>query len=174
MKAITFGGGCFWGVQNYFKLVKGVVKTSVGYAMGEIKFPTYEIVCSGESGHAEVCKVDYDSSQTNLYILLTHFFHIVDPTLLNQQAGDIGTQYRSGIYYSSNEEKDLIKKFIDNIQKIYPDPIVVEVKPMEEFWDAEEYHQDYLEKNQDGYCHLDFSKYKNINKVDCEARKLYL
>jgi methionine-S-sulfoxide reductase len=170
MKSITFGGGCFWGVQHYLKQVKGVVRTVVGYTAGETKFPTYEQVCTGLTGHAEVCKVDYNFNETSLSILLEHFFFIVDPTLLNRQGMDEGTQYRSGIYYSNDEDLKTIKDYIESITGNYTEPIVVEIKPLGEFWDAEEYHQDYLDINPGGYCHIGEAKYCALDKIDAFAR----
>ena len=170
MKSIIFGGGCFWGVQHYFKLVKGVTKTVVGYTAGQTKFPTYEQVCTGQTGHAEVCKIDYDFNETNLNILLDHFFFIIDPTILNRQGMDEGTQYRTGIYYFDEEDLKIIRNYIETIQQNYPDPIVVEVKQATEFWDAEEYHQDYLDLNPGGYCHIGENKYCALDKIDALSR----
>jgi methionine-S-sulfoxide reductase len=170
MKSIVFAGGCFWGVQHYFKLVRGVRETAVGYIQGITQFPTYEQVCAGTTKHTEAVKILYDTEETHLLILLEHYFNIVDPTTLNRQAMDTGTQYRSGIYYYELEDADVINKYIDSIRNNYIDDIVVEVKPAGDFWDAEEYHQDYLEKNEDGYCHLNMSKYLSRDKVDKNAR----
>ena len=169
-KSIIFGGGCFWGVQHYFKQVKGVLNTVVGYTAGNYKSPTYKLVCSGKTGHSEVCKVDYDLSKTNLNILLEHFFFIIDPTILNQQGNDVGTQYRTGIYYNDEEDLKTIQNYIDSIRKNYKSPIVVEVLPATEFYSAEEYHQDYLEINIGGYCHIGSAKIRAATKVDEEAR----
>jgi len=144
MKSIVFGGGCFWGVQSYFKRVIGVQKTMVGYTGGKNKFPTYEQICTGETNHAEVCKVNYDDNETSLKILLEHFFFIIDPTLENQQGDDVGSQYRTGIYYTEENDKRLIKEYIDSIRNNYSYDIKTEVKPLEEFWDAEDFHQDYV------------------------------
>lgn len=170
MKSIILAGGCFWGVQHYFKRVKGVTKTLVGYTAGNFNFPTYELVCKEVTGHTEACKVDYNTSETDLNILLDHFFYIIDPTLLNKQGNDRGTQYRTGIYYYEPEDLEIIEKYINNIKGNYIDPIVVEVKPATEFWEAEEYHQDYLENNPEGYCHIGKNKYCAIEKLDYLAR----
>ena len=159
MKSIVLAGGCFWGVQNYFNQVKGVIKTRVGYTAGFIDFPTYNQVCSGKSGHTEACIVHYDSSNTNLSIILEHFFNIVDPTLIDQQGNDVGSQYRSGIYYYYKEDFDEIMKYINKIKDNYSSKIVTEVMECDDFWEAEEYHQNYLEKNPGGYCHIDTGKY---------------
>jgi methionine-S-sulfoxide reductase len=170
MKSIVLAGGCFWGVQHYIKQIKGVTTTLVGYTAGETKFPTYELVCTGSTGHTEACKVDYNPEETNLNVLLDHFFFIIDPTLLNQQGMDIGTQYRTGIYYYEEEDLKIIKNYISTISSNYLDPIVVEVKPASEFWEAEEYHQEYLSKNPYGYCHIGESKYCALDKIDQLAR----
>jgi len=170
MKSVILAGGCFWGVQHYLKQVKGVVKTLVGYTSGTTAFPTYELVCTGMTGHTEACKIEYDSSDTHLNILMEHFFFIIDPTLLNQQGMDVGSQYRTGIYYYEEEDLKIITSYIDSIKNNYSSPIVVEVKPATEFWEAEEYHQDYLEKNPGGYCHIGENKYCAIDKVDSFAR----
>jgi methionine-S-sulfoxide reductase len=170
MKSIVFAGGCFWGVQHYFKFVRGVVGSQVGYTHGVIQFPTYEQVCTGETKHTEAVKIIYDTNETHLLILLEHFFNIVDPTTLNQQAMDVGSQYRSGIYYFEEEDAKIINNYIDSIRNNYLNDIVVEVKPAADFWEAEDYHQDYLDKNPVGYCHLDVSKYLNVKKFDELAR----
>jgi len=170
MKSIVFAGGCFWGVEHYFKSVPGVRGTLVGYINGNYKFPTYEMVCTGITGHTEACKIEFDTNETNLFILLEHFFFIIDPTLLNRQGMDVGTQYRTGIYYYDEEDKDLVEEYIDIIKECYHDPIVVEVSSAKEFWEAEDYHQNYLENNPNGYCHIMPYKYKLLNKVDQNAR----
>lgn len=170
MKTIVFAGGCFWGVENYFKRIPGVESTLVGYINGNYKFPTYEMVCSGITGHTEACRIEYDETRTNLFILLEHFFFIVDPTTLNKQGMDQGTQYRSGIYYYDEQDKQTIEEYVDIIKDCYHDPIVVEVLPAQEFWEAEDYHQSYLDNNPNGYCHIMPYKYALINKVDQNAR----
>jgi peptide-methionine (S)-S-oxide reductase len=173
MKSIIFAGGCFWGVQNYFKMVKGVVNTRVGYTQGLTQFPSYEQVCLGTTKHTEGVKVEYDQEQTHLLVLLDHFFNIVDPTTLNQQGLDVGTQYRSGIYYYDEVDEKVILDYINDIKGNYNEPIVVEVKPASDFWEAEEYHQDYLEKVKNGYCHLNVAHYAAREKVDKAARIKY-
>lgn len=174
MSSIIFAGGCFWGVQHYLKGVRGVTNSIVGYTAGQIKFPTYDQVCSGKTGHTEAVKVDYDPQITNLKILLFHFFQIIDPTTLNRQAYDIGTQYRSGVYYYDENDRSTIIKFIEEMKDKYIDPIVVEVDKVSEFWDAEEYHQDYLENNENGYCHIPKNVYRNVNNIDELARSKYI
>jgi len=155
MKTLWLAGGCFWGVEAYFRQLDGVVSTRVGYGQGTPTEPAYEQVCSGETGHAEVCEVSYDSIVLPLLKLLEHFFRIIDPTILNRQGPDRGTQYRTGIYYSDASDQAVIVEFICKEQERYPDLIVVEVEPVANFYLAEEYHQQYLKKNPGGYCHID-------------------
>ena len=172
-----FAGGCFWGVEAYYKRVRGVINTQVGYCGGQKSSPKYEEVCSQSTGHAEAVLVDYDSSQTNLIKLLDHYFHITNPTTLNYQKGDVGTQYRSGIYYFSEEDKQIILEYIDCIKEFYEEKIVTEVLPAGEFWPAEEYHQDYLSQNPDGYCHIGpihFKKIKTIDDYDNNSKPNFL
>jgi peptide-methionine (S)-S-oxide reductase len=173
MKSIIFAGGCFWGVQHYFHMVKGVMLSKVGYIAGKTEFPTYEQVCEGNTNHTEACKIEYDSNQTDLLILLDHFFNIIDPTVINRQGMDVGTQYRTGIYFYNDEEKKIINDYIESIKDNYRERIVVEVAPAGQFWDAEEYHQDYLINNPEGYCHIGINKYQSILTIDKEARLKY-
>ncbi len=154
MKKIWLAGGCFWGVEAYFQQLKGVAGTNVGYGQGQMKNPTYQQVCSGTTGHTEVCEVTYHEEVISLRKLLEHFFRIIDPVTLNRQGPDQGTQYRSGVYYSDEMDKECILKFIKEQQSFYLEPIVVEVEPVNNFYLAEAYHQDYLQKNPNGYCHV--------------------
>ena len=157
MKEIVLAGGCFWGVEAYFKLIKGVTNTVVGYANGSTLDPTYKEVCTGTTNHAEVCKVTYNDEVIDIGRILKYFFRIIDPTLLNRQGGDIGTQYRTGVYYTDESEAVIIDEYFESIASKYPSPIVTEILPLESFYRAEEYHQDYLTKNPDGYCHIDIN-----------------
>lgn len=156
MKSIVFGGGCFWGVEKLFKMIPGVVKTEVGYANGNCKNPTYEKVCNEETNCVEVCYVTYDEKKVTLNKLLDKFWEVIDPTSINKQGNDIGTQYRSGIYYIDNEDLNTIILSKRKIETLYRNLVVTEVKPLENYYPAEEYHQSYLEKNPDGYCHIKF------------------
>ncbi len=158
MKEIYLAGGCFWGVEEYFSRIDGIMETEVGYANGEVENPTYEIVCRGASGFVEAVKINYDENIIDLNTVLKTFFHIIDPTLLNRQGPDIGFQYRTGIYYTNIEDKDIIENYIDSIRDNYDRKIVTEVMELENYYRAEEYHQDYLKKNPGGYCHIDLSK----------------
>lgn len=166
-KQIYFAGGCFWGTQAYFSLLRGVVNTQCGYANGTTKNPTYEDVCRGNTGHAETVMIEYDDSIIKLKKLLTEFFKTINPTTENRQGNDIGSQYRSGIYYVDNADIKTIQEFIKNKQREYSRPIVTEVLPLSCYYPAEEYHQDYLKKNPGGYCHVD------LNLIDKNDRIKY-
>lgn len=163
---IIVAGGCFWGVQAYYLKVRGVVSAISGYHGGHKDFPKYQEVCTQLTGHTESVYLEYDSSQTNLIKILDHYFHITNPTSLNYQKGDIGTHYRSGIYYFSDEDKKIINEYINCIKDFYDEKIVTEVLPADEFWPAEDYHQDYLDKNPGGYCHINPSHFKKISLID--------
>ena len=157
MKKIWLAGGCFWGVEAYFKQLEGVLETTVGYGQGNMERPTYRQVCAGDTGHAEVCEIVYDEMIISLPQILEHFFRIIDPTTLDCQGADCGPQYRSGIYYQDEADKLTIWKFIAAQQRFYQEKIVVEALVKRNFYPAEEEHQDYLEKNPGGYCHIDLS-----------------
>lgn len=159
-KTIYFAGGCFWGTEHYFKMIKGVVGTTVGYANSIMENPSYKDVCSGDTLAAETVKVDYDPSLVSLEFLTRMFFHAIDPTSLNRQGNDIGTQYRTGIYYTDNEDLAEIYKVFEEQRSTTEGEIVVEVKALQNFYAAEDYHQDYLDKNPDGYCHLPFTLFE--------------
>jgi len=157
MKKIVFGGGCFWGVEKFFSMMPGVLETEVGYANGKTENPTYEEVCKNDTDFVEVCYITYDEKIVSLDELLDKFWSIIDPTTLNKQAGDTGTQYRSGVYYIDESDADIINKSKAKIQEQCDAQVVTEVKPLKKYYTAEEYHQDYLEKNPTGYCHIKFN-----------------
>ena len=161
---IFLAGGCFWGVEAYFKRIFGVAEVTVGYANGKIQNPTYYDIST--TGHVEAVSVKFDPNRVSLQTLLQYFFKIIEPTSLNKQGNDIGTQYRTGIYYNNIADLNIIKIVIENEQKKYKQPIVTEVLPLDNYYLAEEYHQEYLEKNPNGYCHIDFSKLNDIVKQD--------
>lgn len=161
---IYLAGGCFWGVEAYFSSLQGVVKTVAGYANGKSTNPTYEQVSKGDTNFVETVMVEYNPKEISLLDILSHYFEIVDLTTLNRQAHDIGTQYRSGIYYVNEHDKEIIKEEIKKEQKKYKKPIVTEVQKLQNFYEAEEYHQKYLDKNPGGYCHINLSKIKNGEK----------
>lgn len=154
MKKIVLAGGCFWGVEEYMSRIDGVVKTKVGYANGLKENPTYQEVCTGTTGHAEACFIEFDENIISLEKLLFRFWRIIEPTWLNRQGGDIGHQYRTGIYYIDKEDIPVIESTLKVEQEKYDKPIVTEIKPLTSFYEAEEYHQKYLKKNPNGYCHI--------------------
>lgn len=159
LRDIWFAGGCFWGVQAYFDRVYGVASTSVGYANGKNDAPTYEEL--GNSGHAETVHIRYDPNKVSLKQLIERLFTVIDPTSVNRQGGDIGEQYRTGIYYRNREDKETILSAIYTEQAKHIAPIATQILPLAHYYLAEEYHQSYLEKNPNGYCHINLSE---INK----------
>jgi len=153
----VFGGGCFWGVEELIRSLPGVLKTEVGYCGGTILNPVYEQVKTGRTGHAEVVKVDFNPHQISFEQLLEQFFRLHDPTTLNQQGNDIGTQYRSVIFFQTPEQEITAQKVKEKVQQSgkWKNPVVTEITPMASFYRAEEYHQKYLVKNPNGYtCHF--------------------
>ncbi len=154
MKRIVLAGGCFWGVEEFFSRIHGVTNIEVGYANGRTANPTYEDVCYGNTYFAEVCVIDYDESIISLEEILNKLWGIIDPTALNRQGNDIGSQYRTGVYYVDKLDEEKIRENIEKIQKNYIKKIVTEVKTLENYYRAEEYHQKYLKKNPNGYCHI--------------------
>jgi peptide-methionine (S)-S-oxide reductase len=152
---IVLGGGCFWCSEAVFSMFEGVVKTTPGYAGGTAPNPTYEQVCSGTTGHAEVIKLEYDQTIAPLEKILDIFFRMHDPTQVNMQDADVGSQYRSIILYTSEEQKKVIGKFIDGIKGNYGKPIATEVKKLDAFYESEDYHKDYYKNNPfQPYCML--------------------
>lgn len=141
-------------MEKYLSLINGVENTQVGYANGNKTNPTYEEVCRDNTGHAETVKVVYNPKIIGLDFLLTLFYEAIDPTAVNRQGADVGTQYRTGIYYIKDKDLPIIQSSIKKLQKKYDKPIAIEVKPLENFSPAEEYHQRYLDKNPNGYCHI--------------------
>ena len=166
MKTIYFAGGCFWGVQKFFNQFDGIKETKVGYANGPNKAPSYEEVCNN-SGHAETVKVEYNENVINLIQLLEYYFMIIDPFSLNKQGNDKGIQYRTGIYYTSQDQLDIIKEFCENKEKKLGKKLAVEILPLKNFFPAEEHHQMYLDKNPFGYCHIP----KKLFKLNQEKKK---
>jgi peptide-methionine (S)-S-oxide reductase len=148
MEKATFGAGCFWGIEAAFRKVPGVLSTSVGYAGGSFGNPTYKDVCSGETGHAEVVQVEYDPSQVSYEEIVDVFWKIHDPTTLNRQGPDVGTQYRSAIFFHNPEQEAAARASKERLQSSgrFKGPIVTEITPASEFYRAEEYHQRYLDK----------------------------
>ncbi|WP_199530174.1 MULTISPECIES: peptide-methionine (S)-S-oxide reductase MsrA [unclassified Pseudoalteromonas] len=151
----TFGGGCFWCIDAAFRRVKGVLNVSSGYAGGEIENPSYQQICTGLTGHAEVVQLDFDSSIVSYNTLLEMFFTLHDATQLNRQGNDVGTQYRSVIYYHNEQQKAESQAMIDALQKQIREPVVTELSPLTNFYPAEQYHQDYYNENPNqGYCSI--------------------
>lgn len=156
---IYIAGGCFWGIEAYFGYIKGIRKTSVGYANSQIDNPSYEMVCSGKTNAVECVRLDYDENIISLEQILNEFFSIIDPTMINKQGNDIGSQYRSGIYFTNQDDEAIIKNFIAKMAPKYKEQIVTEVGKLENYYEAESFHQKYLSKNPNGYCHIDLSKF---------------
>ena len=166
-KQIYFAGGCFWGTEHFFKQINGVVETETGFANGNTISPTYEEVYTDTTGYAETVHVTYDADVVSLELLLRMFFVAIDPTSLNKQGHDEGTRYRTGIYYTDAADLPLIEQIYAEEQNKYNEPFVVEKQPLKNFFPADEYHQDYLDKHPDGYCHLPkalFEFARNANK----------
>ena len=154
MKRIVIGGGWFWGVEKVFSMIPGVLNTEVGYANGKTKNPTYEEVCHNNTDFVEVCYITYDENKISLEDLLERFWSIIDPTAVDRQGMDVGRQYRSGIYYLDEEDFSTLKKSKEEVQKRYFMPIATEIEKLKNYYKAEEYHQGYLRKNPNGYCHI--------------------
>lgn len=166
IKTIYLAGGCFWGVQHYFDQFDGIVKTTVGYANGNTENPVYKDVKKGLTGHAETLEIQYDDTVISLPKILDLYFDIIDPVSVNQQGEDIGISYRTGIYYVEKIDFEIIQSKYNEIQKKYDLPLAVEVEPMKNFFNAEEYHQKYLDKNPGAYCHIPASKFKGAINLD--------
>lgn len=156
MKKIILAGGCFWGVEAYFQRVKGITNTVVGYIDGSTDNPTYHEVCDG-SGHAEAVYLEYDEEVISLKKILKHFFRIIDPTQINRQGNDIGVQYRSAIYYFTDQDRFIANDYLEEIKSDYNKPIQTKVLLASKFYEAEAYHQKYLDKVPNGYCHVNLN-----------------
>ena len=159
-KTIYLAGGCFWGTEHFMKMIHGVENAEVGYANSNVPDPTYREVCTGRTGAAETVKVSYDADEVSLPFLLNLYYKTIDPTSLNKQGNDRGTQYRTGIYYTDPADLPVIEKSIDELQKNYSKPLAIEVGALKNFYPAEDYHQDYLDKNPGGYCHISPALFK--------------
>lgn len=164
-RALYLAGGCFWGMERVFKLLDGVVSTRTGYANGTLENPSYEDIIRNETGFKECVRVIYDLSQISTETILKAYFLCIDPTVKNEQKGDVGTQYQTGVYYRDDTLLEAIESVFQEERK-KTEQFYVELKPLEVFFEAEEYHQNYLEKNPDGYCHItlvDLNKVKALN-----------
>ena len=162
MKTIYLAGGCFWGMQQFFDQFDGVVRTEVGYANGPDKAPTYEEVCA-DSGHAETLRIDYDETVISLNALLDYYFMVIDPLSVNRQGHDEGIQYRTGIFYTGEDQLPVIRTVCAREEEKAGKKLAVVVEPLRCFFPAEEYHQKYLDKNPGGYCHIP-AKYYSLGR----------
>ena len=170
-KEIYLAGGCFWGTEHFFKQIEGVVETEVGFANGHTENPTYKEVYTDETGYAETVRVGYNPEVVSLEFLLRMFFKAIDPVSLNKQGHDEGTRYRTGIYYTDAEDLPVINKVYAEEQQHYDLPLAVEKQPLESFYTAEDHHQDYLDKNPTGYCHLPQSLFEFAKTAKDHTRK---
>jgi peptide methionine sulfoxide reductase msrA/msrB len=166
MKEIYLAGGCFWGTEHYLKQIRGVVSTEVGYANGNGENPSYEEVYTDATGFVECVKVVYDPAVLALEKIVELYFHSIDPLSLNKQGNDIGTRYRTGIYYTDAGDRAAIESVYNAMAKKVGAEIVVELEPLHNFYEAEEYHQDYLDKNPNGYCHLPLYLFEYAKKAN--------
>ena len=172
-KTIYLAGGCFWGTEHFLSLVPGVIDTEVGYANSNVPNPSYREVCTGNTGAAETVRVVYDSDSITLPFLLSLYYKTIDPTSLNRQGNDRGTQYRTGIFYTDSAELPVIEKSIEELQKSYRHPIAIEVTPLKNFYLAEDYHQDYLDVNPGGYCHINPSLFRMAKEARDYSAPVY-
>jgi len=162
LRDMYFAGGCFWGVEEYFSRIPGVHDVTAGYANGAKERPTYEEVCSGKTGHAETVHVRYDPNAVSLKTLAEQFFKIINPISVNRQGNDVGSQYRTGMYYVDDADKMILASVMADVQQKYDKALAVELLPLKNYYLAEAYHQDYLKKNPGGYCHISFDSLKDL------------
>ena len=172
MKTIYLAGGCFWGTEHYMRQFEGVVETAVGYANGTLDNPSYQQVYTDQTGHVECVKVVYDETLVSLQTLCRMFFRSIDPLLLNCQGEDVGTRYRTGIYWEDSDDSETVELVWQEVQAKYAETLAVEKMPLECFYPAEEYHQDYLLKNPEGYCHLSVQILNLSKKYSAICREL--
>lgn len=168
-REIYLAAGCFWGAEHYLKQVEGVTFTEVGYANGHTDRPSYKEVYTDTTGYVECVHVVFDDARLSLRKLLEIYFIAIDPTSLNRQGGDVGTRYRTGIYYlPAHEVSDfpVIRQVFNAVRQQYMQPLEVEVLPLHNFWPAEAYHQDYLDKHPDGYCHIPVALFEYARKIN--------
>ena len=160
MRKIVVAGGCFWGVEEYYRRCKGIISTKVGYAQSKYEAPSYEDVKTGNTEAVEAVWLEYDENEITLIKILEHLFRMIDPTSLNRQKDDIGPQYRTGVYYEYDKEKETIDGYFEFRRRDYKNELVIECRKLVNFYEAEDYHQKYLIKNPTGYCHVDFDLLK--------------
>ena len=170
-KSIYLAGGCFWGTAHLFSLVPGVSSATAGYANSTVPSPSYEQVCTGHTGAAETVQVDYNPDSVGLTDLLKLFFKSIDPTSVNRQGNDCGTQYRTGIYYVDKSDAPVIETELATLQRRHTAPLAIEYGPLQNFYPAEEYHQDYLYKNPGGYCHVNPALFKEAKELAARTTK---
>lgn len=171
IKTIYFAGGCFWGTEHFFKQISGVVATTAGYANSRVPDPSYKDVCTGTTMAAEAVEVRYAPSRVGLRTLIAMYFLTIDPLSVNRQGNDIGTQYRTGIYYTDERQRHVAEEAVKSVSDSLRQQVAVEVMPLLNFYPAEEYHQDYLEKTPGGYCHINpelFARARNIGRLTSE------
>jgi peptide methionine sulfoxide reductase msrA/msrB len=170
-KEIYLAGGCFWGTEQYLQNIKGILSTEVGYANGNTENPTYEEVCKHNTGHAEAVKVEYEDTVIGLPYILELYYDVINPVSINRQGGDVGSQYRTGIYYVNEEDAPVIEHSISKLQEKYKETIAIERLPLSNYYKAEEYHQKYLDKNPSGYCHIGADKFEKAKKAVDKDKK---
>jgi peptide methionine sulfoxide reductase msrA/msrB len=170
-KEIYLAGGCFWGTEQYLQNIKGILSTEVGYANGNTENPTYEEVCRHNTGHAEAVKVEYEDTVIGLPYILELYYDVINPVSINRQGGDVGSQYRTGIYYVNEEDAPVIEHSISKLQEKYKETIAIERLPLSNYYKAEEYHQKYLDKNPSGYCHIGADKFEKAKKAVDKDKK---
>ena len=178
-QVIYLAGGCFWGVEAFMSRLKGVNQSEVGYANGHDLAPTYKKVCSGKTGHAECVKLTYNPEIISLEEILENYYKIIDPYSLNRQGADTGTQYRTGVYWQESSQKECVLKFFSKKQSESEKRLAVEVGPINSFYPAEDYHQKYLERNPQGYCHVDLNliddeEFAHLTKEEYQITQLSL
>lgn len=169
LKEIYLAGGCFWGTEKYLDNIQGIVKTDVGYANGNTENPTYQEVCHNNTGHAETVRVYYNPSKIRLEFILSLYYEVINPTSVNKQGGDTGVQYRTGIYYIDENDIEIIKKSLTELQTKHEKTIAIEMLPLRNYYLAEEYHQKYLDKNPTGYCHIGKDKFEKVKNAKDEV-----
>jgi peptide methionine sulfoxide reductase msrA/msrB len=170
-KEIYLAGGCFWGTEQYLQHIKGILATEVGYANGNTENPTYEEVCRKDTGHAEAVKVEYEDTVIGLPYILELYYDVINPVSVNRQGGDVGSQYRTGIYYIDEQDVPVIEGSISKLQENYKEKIAIERLPLNNYYKAEEYHQKYLDKNPGGYCHIGADKFEKAKKAIDKDKK---
>lgn len=171
-REIYLAGGCFWGTEHFMKLIPGVERTEVGYANSRVPNPTYREVCTGKTNAAETVKVVYNPSELSLSFLLNLYFKTIDPTSVNRQGNDRGTQYRTGIYYTDTDDLKEIENAVVELASAYSRPLAIEVAPLENFYPAEDYHQDYLDNTPGGYCHIDPALFSLARNAEDPSKKV--